>query len=236
MQRSLTKTLASKFRITVAEVYRRCRGFIRDEYGNRKSVLQVQVQCEGKPPLIARWGAVSLRWRIEATIDDRLTPYRALNATELVQRLLADQCELCGSKESIEVHHVRALRDLKPKGRSERPLWARLMAARRRKTLVLCRACHVDLHAGRLQRASGRFDTGEPDDAKVSSPVRWGADGKGLRKPDLAGGLPYENRKPDAVPIVSGTPLIADAFMAARVLSNSEPSNAAATSADNGLS
>jgi hypothetical protein len=32
--------------------------------------------------------------------------------------------------------------------------------------------------------------TGEPGDAKVSRPVRRGADGKGLGK-DLAGGLPY---------------------------------------------
>jgi hypothetical protein len=39
----------------------------------------------------------------------------------------------------------------------------------------------VDIHAGSLQRAPGVFDTGEPDDAKVSSPVRWGADGKGLQ-------------------------------------------------------
>src|SRR5262249_22262315 len=121
MQRSLTKTLASKFRITVAEVYRRCRAFTKDEYGNRRSVLQVQVQRDDKPPLIAQWGAVSLRWRIETTIDDRLTPYRALNATELVQRLLADHCELCGSSDRIEVHHVRALKDLKARGRSERP-------------------------------------------------------------------------------------------------------------------
>ena len=80
--------------------------------GNRKAVLQVRVQHDGKRPQIARWGAVSLRWRIEATIDDRLTPYQAINATELVQRLLADHCEPCGSKESIEVHHVRALKDL----------------------------------------------------------------------------------------------------------------------------
>ena len=183
MQRSLTMTLAHKFQITVAQVYRRCRAYIRDEYGNRKSVLEVRVEREGKPPLIARWGAVSLRWRIETTIDDRLAPYRAINATELVQRLLAEKCELCGSEESIEVHHVRALRDLNRKGRSERPLWARLMAARRRKTLVLCRRCHVDLHMGRcavdgqrgrLQRAFGAHDTGEPDDAKVSSPVRRG--------------------------------------------------------------
>jgi hypothetical protein len=191
MQRSLTMTLAAKYKISVARVYRRFRKFVVDERGGRRSVLEVQEERAGKQPLVARWGGVSLKWRIDAAIDDRAIPYRLINGTELVQRLVAESCELCGSRSSIEVHHVRALKDLDRKSRSERPLWARLMAARRRKTLVLCRACHVDLHAGRLQRASGRFDTGEPDDVKASRPVRWGADGKGWQQPDLAGGLPY---------------------------------------------
>jgi hypothetical protein len=176
---------------SVREVYRRYRTQIRNDEGALRSVLEVRVGREGKPPLTARWGGVSLKWGIATTPEDRLAPFRSINGTQLVQRLLADTCEYCGSREQIEVHHVRALKDLMRKGRSERPLWARLMAARRRKTLVLCRQCHVDLHAGRLQRSSGVFDTGEPDDAKVSRPVRWGADGKGEREPDLAGGLPY---------------------------------------------
>jgi hypothetical protein len=139
------------------------------------------MEREGKPPLVAQWGGISLAWKVDTSLDDRFVPYRFINTTELVQRLLAETCELCGSRDRIQVHHIRALRDLKRKGRSERPLWAKLMAARRRKTLVLCHRCHVDVHAGSLQRASGVFDTGEPDDAKVSSPVRWGADGKGLQ-------------------------------------------------------
>jgi group II intron reverse transcriptase/maturase len=192
MQRSLTKTLAAKFKISVREVYRRYRTQIRNDEGVLRSVLEIRVGREGRPPLVARWGGISLRWGIATTLEDRLAPFRSINGTELVQRLLADTCEFCGSREQIEVHHVRALKDLMRKGRSERPLWARLMAARRRKTLVLCRQCHVDLHAGRLQRSSGIFDTGEPDDAKVSRPVRWGVDGKGLRERDLAGGLPDE--------------------------------------------
>jgi hypothetical protein len=32
--------------------------------------------------------------------------------TELERRLLANTCELCGSHEDIQVHHVRALKDL----------------------------------------------------------------------------------------------------------------------------
>lgn len=192
MQRSLTKTLAAKFKISVRDVYRRYQTQIRNDEGAIRSVFEVRVERDGKSPLVARWGGVSLKWGIVTTLEDRLVPFRSINGTELVQRLLADRCELCGGRERVEVHHVRALKDLRRKGRSERPLWARLMASRRRKTLVLCHQCHVDIHAGSSKRASGVFDTGEPDDAKVSRPVRWGADGKGLREPDLAGGLPDE--------------------------------------------
>jgi hypothetical protein len=71
-----------------------------------------------------------------------------------VQRLLADTCELCGSTEQVEVHHVRALKDLNPKGRSHLPEWAMRMAARRRKTLIVCRDCHENVHAGRPTRQS----------------------------------------------------------------------------------
>jgi hypothetical protein len=39
--------------------------------------------------------------------------------------------------------------DLKRHGRNEAPAWVRLMAARKRKTLVVCRACHEAIHAGR---------------------------------------------------------------------------------------
>jgi hypothetical protein len=69
-----------------------------------------------------------------------------------VQRLLADACELCGSTEQVEVHHVRALKDLNPKGGQHPPEWVTRMAARRRKTLVVCRECHENVHAGRPTR------------------------------------------------------------------------------------
>jgi len=76
--------------------------------------------------------------------------------TELGQRLLANQCEWCGTtKGPIEVHHVRKLKDLKGK-----KAWERQMIARRRKTMVLCKACHVDLHAGRLSEATKLRENG----------------------------------------------------------------------------
>ncbi len=64
-------------------------------------------------------------------------------------RVLADYCELCGSTECVEVHHIRKLADLKGPGRKEKPEWMKRMAARRRKTLVVCRQCHENIHAGK---------------------------------------------------------------------------------------
>lgn len=76
---------------------------------------------------------------------------RQLRATsELGQRLSAQTCEWCGTREGpMEVHHVRKLSDLKGKA-----VWEIHMIARRRKTMVLCKQCHVDLHAGRLSEAT----------------------------------------------------------------------------------
>jgi hypothetical protein len=67
----------------------------------------------------------------------------------LLERLLADTCEHCGSQEEVQVHHIRHLADLNRKGRREIPNWVKQMAARRRKTLVVCHDCHVAIHAGR---------------------------------------------------------------------------------------
>jgi hypothetical protein len=150
MQRSLTKTLAAKLRISVPKVYERFATTIETEHGPRR-VLEVRVERPGKKPLIARWGGISLAWKLDTTLFDR-EPVPMINMSELVDRLLADECELCGSRDEVQVHHIRALKDLQQSGRSEKPLWVRVMAARRRKTLVVCHACHRAIHDGRPTR------------------------------------------------------------------------------------
>jgi hypothetical protein len=131
-------------------VYRRYGVEILGDDGTRRRGLEVRVEREGQPPLVAQWGGISLAWNIDASLDDRLVAFRFANTTEIVQRLLADTCELCGSRDRIQVHHIRALKDLKRPGRPDKPLWVRVMAARRRKTLVLCHTCHVNAHGGCL--------------------------------------------------------------------------------------
>jgi hypothetical protein len=148
METSMAKTLAAKLRTSVPKVYRRFGTIIQTDRGPRK-VLRVTVERgEGRKPLLAQWGAVPLARRVDATLNDRPRHVWS-HRSELLERMLADTCELCGSQEQVEVHHVRRLADLQRKGRSEKPQWVRVMAARRRKTLAVCSVCHDDIHSVR---------------------------------------------------------------------------------------
>lgn len=147
MERSLTMTLAKKHRTSVRQILKRYRTTIKNKFGYYK-VLKVEVKRPDSKSLVAIWGGIPLRRNLSAIINDR--PFTILNTrTELVQRLLADRCEICGSIENVEVHHIRRLADVKKKGQNPQSTWAKMMATRRRKTLVVCRKCHSDIHAGR---------------------------------------------------------------------------------------
>jgi group II intron reverse transcriptase/maturase len=146
MERSLTATLAHKLRISVSAVYRRYQTTIETPEGPRK-VLQATLEREGKKPLVARWGGISLARRMKGALND--TPAQPLvSRSERERRLLSNTCELCGSHKYVEVHHIRALKELKRPGKEHVPKWMRIMAARRRKTLITCRACHQEIHQG----------------------------------------------------------------------------------------
>ena len=147
MEQSLAKTLAHKYKISVPQACRRYRAVLDTGHGPRRG-LQVTVDRDGKPPLVAQWGGISLaRDTTPRPLND--DPARIWSArSEIVQRLLADECELCGSRNQVEVHHIRALKDLYRKGQGNPPEWARRMAARRRKTLVVRCACHEGIHSG----------------------------------------------------------------------------------------
>ncbi len=149
MNQSLAKTLANKHKTTCAKVFRRYKSTVQTEHGMR-ACLEVVVQPgDGKRPLVARFGGIPLKRNRQAVPTDRLPQRYRTDRNELIRRLLANECEMCGSTVDIEVHHVRALRDLNVQGQREKPKWVQLMAARKRKTLVVCRTCHMEIHHGR---------------------------------------------------------------------------------------
>lgn len=164
MQTSLLKTLAAKLHLTVNQVARKYQTIFVTPAGPRKVLEVVVERKDGKRPLIARWGGISLERDQHAVLDDHPKPIWNVG-TELVRRLLADTCELCGSQVNVEVHHIRALKSLRPYDNqgSNKPEWVKVMAARRRKTLVVCHLCHTDIHAGRNPVAPlTKQNTGEP--------------------------------------------------------------------------
>jgi hypothetical protein len=113
----------------------------------------VSLSQEGKPTreyeLIATTRHLHQETVNSARIDQKPPPMMYQTTTELGKRLLAQVCEWCGTQQGhMEVHHIRKLKDLKGKA-----AWERKMIARRRKTMVLCGACHDRLHAGTLKES-----------------------------------------------------------------------------------
>jgi group II intron reverse transcriptase/maturase len=154
MERSLVMTLADKFKTTVPKIYRKYQATLETK-GKTCKGLQAVRERPGKKPLVATWGGISLVWTLKAQLNDQPQPIYS-GRTELGERFLANECEWCGSTENVQVHHIRALKDLnKHKGR-EKPEWMKLMSARRRKTMVVCLKCHQEITAGRpIHRAPG---------------------------------------------------------------------------------
>jgi len=150
LETSLTKTLASKLRCRVTSIYRRFRIVV-----DGRKMLQTTVQREGKKPLIATFGGIPL---VRKPLGMGIVDFE-FNQTwfgpcgrrsEIVQRMMANSCELCGVKDvSVQVHHIRKLADIDRPGQRPRAEWERIMSARKRKTLVVCKKCHDDIHAGR---------------------------------------------------------------------------------------
>jgi hypothetical protein len=146
METSLLKTLAGKYNSSVSKMARKYRATIDTPHGPRKC-LQVNVdRGNGRKPLVARFGGIPLARHKNAILTDRVqVPGRR---KELISRLLAARCEICGQADTIQVHHVRKLADLDRPGQPPQPMWMKIMAKRRRKTLVVCQACHANIHIG----------------------------------------------------------------------------------------
>lgn len=149
METSLLKTLAFKHKSSINKMLAKYKTTTTSTNGRTVPCLQVVVPREDKPPLVATWGGISLSYKKKTVIED--APYQVYGGrTELIKRLLANKCELCGSEENIEVHHIRKLADLNKHNGKLVPKWKEAMSARRRKTLVTCRDCHHAIHNGSI--------------------------------------------------------------------------------------
>ena len=151
MEVSLGQTLAKKDNMTCHKISRRYGATIQTEDGDRKVLRATMARAPPKQPCTTHCGAVSLRGNKWVSINDAPTKPIWSGRSEGVERLLAHTCELCGSQEHMEVHHMRKRADLASQGQDKPPSWKRRMVARQRKSFVVCRR-------GQEQIPYGRYD------------------------------------------------------------------------------
>jgi len=149
---SMLKTLAAKHRSTVTKMAARHKAAIETSDGPR-TCYEARKHREGKKDLVARFGGTILRQDRRAVIRDP-APGRALYPRkELISRLRRRECELCETGTTVTVHQITGLKALGEPGPGQ-PAWAALMARMRRKTLIVCAACHDWIHANPVAHAA----------------------------------------------------------------------------------
>ena len=149
---SMLKTLGAKHRSTVTKMAARHKAKIKTRDGLR-TCFEARKHREGKPDLTARFGGISLRQDRRAVIRDPAPVPAPYPRKELISRLRKRECEFCETGTTVAVHQVTGLKALGKPGPGQ-PAWAALMARMRRKTLIVCAACHDWIHANPVAHAA----------------------------------------------------------------------------------
>lgn len=135
MKYSMLKTFAAKYRTKVSKIKAR---YVKDgnftvpydtKAGRKESVFDNKQVKRSKDPMFGQ-------------VDIKETYKRYSKPNGLAWKLKAKTCELCGAYcDDIEIHQVKRLKEA---DRSTE--WGSLMLAKRRKTLAVCPACHINIH------------------------------------------------------------------------------------------
>ena len=135
MEYSCLKTLAAKHKRKTSKV----RAILQDGKGNWG------VPYETKKGLKRCYFAKYSECKGDSNPTDNIAnrPIMHLGTTTTFEsRLKAKVCELCGTtKGKFELHHVNKVKNLKGKKQ-----WEKIMIAKRRKTMVVCKDCHYKIH------------------------------------------------------------------------------------------
>ena len=148
-QTSMLKTLAAKHKSSVAKMAARYKAKAITGHGPR-TCFEARLKRDGKKDLVARFGGIPLRQDRRAVIHDPAPARISYPRKELIRRL---QRRLCEHDTTVAVHQVAALKHLGTTGPGQ-PTWAALMAGMRRKTLIVCAACHEYIHANPVTHAA----------------------------------------------------------------------------------
>lgn len=135
MEYSCLKTLARKHQMSISQIIEKFR------FG-KTWAIPYETKMGKTQMAIARFADLNSKKKLKYfdDVDVIVKPYYGFN--ELEKRLKANKCELCGAENTaFEIHHVNKLKNLKGKA-----TWEKVMISRKRKTLVVCKKCHYQIH------------------------------------------------------------------------------------------
>lgn len=132
MEYSCLKTLAAKRKSTIGKI----KGMYKD--GKGRWCIPYQTKAGARQLYFAKYSDAK-KARDASDTRPNAAIMSANSTTTFESRLKAKRCELCGTTESehYEIHHVNKVKNL-----SGKEQWERVMIAKRRKTIVVCRDCH----------------------------------------------------------------------------------------------
>jgi group II intron reverse transcriptase/maturase len=137
MEYSCLKTLANKYKSTV--------GKMKVKYKQGKDWgVKYETKHGEKVAYFYKDGFDKKKECYKFDIDQKPNLYVYQGRNDLEKRLSAKQCELCGDNHpdtKFEIHHINKVKNLKGK-----KYWEWAMIAKQRKTLVVCKKCHIDIH------------------------------------------------------------------------------------------
>ena len=133
MEYSCLKTLAKKHQMSISQIIEKFR------FG-KTWAIPYETKSGKKQMPIVRFTDLKKGDQYSENVDVIVQRHYGFN--ELEKRLKASKCELCGAENStFEIHHVNKLKNLKGKA-----MWEKVMISRKRKTLVVCKKCHYEIH------------------------------------------------------------------------------------------
>lgn len=145
IQNAMLRTLANKHKTSVAKLVKKYKKW-KIINGKRYSVIEVSYVKNGKS-ISKYFGGISLeRTSVNnvSNITDNIITFN-FPRSSVAEKLLNNKCEICGSTDRVEIHHIKHLKNIK---KSKEP-WALRMIALNRKTIALCHKHHCEVHKGK---------------------------------------------------------------------------------------
>ncbi|PFV83492.1 group II intron reverse transcriptase/maturase [Bacillus sp. AFS059628] len=139
---SMLKTFATKYRKRTKHIRKKYmkNGRFTVEYETKRGIKQIHFIERNFP----RINGIS-KEQTDVVQNTRYT----MSTTRLSDRIKAETCESCGrSNTTIHMHHVKRLKNLRAK--SNKSYLEQQMIARNRKTIALCKECHLKRHKGEI--------------------------------------------------------------------------------------